>query len=151
MKNEEIIKSLRINHIFSVFAILLTIAAFETGVLQKEALGKLLSATWTYTLQVATIMLTVLLIPYAIKSFTKKLENNTANDSEERKKIFIKKSMQRIVILFAVVLLNTFTYYGIGYEGALYCGIAGLGALVYSFPTKSVLENYLEKENTPKR
>ena len=145
MNSKEILKSLRINHIFSLFAALLVIAAFETGIIAEGGLNGLLSSTWKYVTQVTAVMLTVLLIPLALKGFTNKLEKSTGRSEEEYLKIFVKKSMHRMSLLFIVLLLNTFVHYGIGYNGSLYCGLFALGTLAYSYPTRMVLEEYLEK------
>lgn len=145
MNSNEILRSLRINHIFSILAAVIVIVTFETGVIAKDALGSLLSQTWTYILQVSAVMLTVLLIPLAVKGFTTSLDKAAGIGDEEFLKLFIRKSMQRIFLLFAVLLLNIFIYYGIGYNGSLYCGLFALGTLFYSYPTKMVLNGYIEK------
>lgn len=145
MNNNEILKSLRINHIFSIIAALMVITVFETGVVAKDTLGNMLSETWTYVLQVSAVMITVLFIPLAIKGFTTSLNKALGCSDEDFIKLFIKKSVQRIFLPFIVLLLNIFVYYGIGYNGSLYCGLFALGTLFYSYPTKMVLNEYIEK------
>lgn len=145
MNNNEILKSLRINHIFSILAALMVIVVFETGIVAKDALGNLLSSTWIYILQVLAVMITVLLIPLAIKGFTSSLNKALGCSDEEFRKLFVKKSIQRIFLLFIVLLTNIFVYYGIGYNGSLYCGLFALGTLLYSYPTRLVLNDYLEQ------
>ena len=147
MENKDIIKSLRINHFFSLFAAVIAICSFEVGLLSKGALALAVSATAVYVIQVAVVMLTVLLVPFAIKSFTNSLNKKVGQGEEDYLKLFVKKSVQRIFILFIVLLLNVFVYYGVEYEGSLYCGILALGSLIYSFPTKHVLEQYLAKNS----
>jgi hypothetical protein len=147
MNSNEILRSLRINHIFSILAAVIVIVTFETGVIAKDALGSFLSQTWTYILQVSAVMLTVLLIPLAVKGFTTSLDKAAGMGDEEFLKLFIRKSMQRIFLLFIALLLNLFVYYGLDYDGSFYCGLLALCSLVYSFPTRNVLEEYLEKNN----
>lgn len=147
MDRKEILKSLRINHIFSLLASLLVIVAFETGVLAKGALAVVVPDGGVYVIQVVAVMLTVLLVPLAIKGFSSSLGKAKGLGEEEFLKLFTKKSMQRIFLLFIALLLNAFVYYGVGYEGSLYCGLLSLCALIYSFPTRNVLEECLEKNN----
>jgi hypothetical protein len=91
-------------------------------------------------------MLTVVLIPLAIKGFTASLEKSKGLPEADFLNLFCKKSLQRIFLLFIVVVLNEFVYYALGYESALYCGVLGFGAMIYSFPTKMVLEQYLAEK-----
>ena len=147
MDNKEILQSLRINYIFSILAAVMVIVVFETGVVAKDALGNLLSSTWTYILQVTAVMVTVLFIPLAIKGFTNRLNKAVGCSDEEFKTLFAKKSIQRIFLIFIALLLNIFIYYGIGYNGSLYCGLFAFGALLYSYPTNMVLNDYLEQNS----
>lgn len=145
MSKKEILKSLRINHIFSLFAVALVIVAFETGLLVKGALAALMPVNGMYVLEVVVIMSTVLLVPYAIKGFSGALNKALGCSEEDFLKLFARKSLQRIFILFITLLINTFVYYGVCYDGSLYCGLLSLCALLYSFPAKQVLEGYLER------
>lgn len=145
MSKKEILKSLRINHAFSLFAVALVIVAFETGLLVKGALAALMPVNGMYVLEVVVIMSTVLLVPYAIKGFSGALNKAIGCSEEDFLKLFARKSLQRIFILFITLLMNTFVYYGVCYDGSLYCGLLSLCALLYSFPAKQVLEGYLEK------
>lgn len=145
MDSKEILKSLRVNHIFSLFAAAIIIVAFEAGLLAKGALAAVLPSGGVYAVQVASVMLTVLLVPLAIKGFSGSLNKALGRSEDDFLRLFAKKAFQRIVLLFAVLLANEFVYYGLGYEGALYCGLLALCSLLYSFPTRMVLEGYLEK------
>ncbi len=147
MDDKEILKSLRINYIFSVLAALMVIVVFETGVVAKDALDSLLSSSWTYILQVTAVMVTVLFIPLAIKGFTSSLSKALGCSDDEFRKLFAKKSIQRIFLIFIALLLNIFIYYGIGYNGSLYCSLFAFGALLYSYPTRMVLNDYLEQNS----
>ena len=147
MDDKEILKSLRINYIFSVLAALMVIVVFETGVVAKDALDSLHSSSWTYILQVTAVMVTVLFIPLAIKGFTSSLSKALGCSDDEFRKLFAKKSIQRIFLIFIALLLNIFIYYGIGYNGSLYCGLFAFGALLYSYPTRMVLNDYLEQNS----
>ena len=150
MNSKEILKSLRVNHLFSLFAALIVIVAFEAGLLVKGALATVLPSGGVYAMQVGAVMLTVLLVPLAIKGFSNSLNKALGSSEEDFLKLFAKKGLQRILLLFIALLVNEFVYYGIGYEGALYCGLLALCSLLYGFPTKMVLEGYLEKNRNAK-
>lgn len=139
---------MRINYIVAFIAALAVLLSFELGFVEKGALAKVISSTAMYVLQVVVIMLTVILIPLAMKSFTKSLEKAKKMSEDAFLVVFSKKSLQRIFLLFVVVVVNEFAYYGLDYEGALYCGLLGFGSMIYSFPTRMVLEQFLsDKEN----
>lgn len=145
MDKKNILKSLRINHIFSLFAAVLVIVMFETGLLAKGALASVVSSGVEYVIEVVTIMLTVLLVPLAIKGFSGALNKSLGCSEEVFLALFAKKAFQRIALLFVALLLNEFVYYGLDYNGAFYCGLLALFSLLYSYPTKMVLEGYIEK------
>ena len=59
MEKKEILKSLRINHLFSLFAAILVIVMFETGLLAKGALASVVPSGGIYGIEVVAVMLTV--------------------------------------------------------------------------------------------
>lgn len=143
MEKNTIMKSLRIICLASFFASLLVLLAFEFGFMEKGALVKVMSPTAMYVVQVAAVMITVIFIPWAIKGFTRSMEKAKGLPESAVLKIFCRKGLQRILLLFVVVIVNLFVYYGLGYDSALYCGLLGLGSMAYSFPTRMVLEQYI--------
>lgn len=147
MEKNAVIKSLRINYFVSLVAALLVLMAFELGFIEKGALVNVMSSTGMYIVQVVTVMLTVIFIPWAIKGFTKSMAKAKGMPEADIIKLFGKKGLQRIFLLFVVVLMNEFVYYGLGYESALYCGLLGFGSMIYSFPTKMVLEQCIKRED----
>ena len=52
------------------------------------------------------------------------------------------------ILLFIVLVVNIFVYYGISYDGAMYCGIVSFGALLYSCPTEKVLDDLMNGDGT---
>ena len=146
MKKNTIIKSLRINHIVTLLVALAVVLSFECGLLQKGVLLNSVSATATYVIQVAVVMLTVILIPLAIKGFTSALDRAKGMSEDAFLVVFCKKSMQRTLLLFFVMVLSAFAYYALAYDGAMYCGLLGLGFMIYGFPTRMTLEHYLNGE-----
>lgn len=143
MDKSVILKSLRINYFVALVAALMVPISFELGFIEKGVLVNILSSTGMYVAQVVVIMLTVVLVPLAIKGFTRSLEKARNLPEGDVLKVFSKKSIQRISLLFIVMVVNGFAYYGLDYSEALYCGLFGLGSMIYSFPTKMVLEQYL--------
>ena len=143
MGKNSIIKALRINYLAALVAALVVLLAFECGWLAEGVLLDTVSPTTVYVSQVAVVMCTVVLIPLAIKGFTRALVKAKGMSEDAFLVVFCKKSLQRMFLLFVVLVLNEFAYYGLAYDGALYCGLLGLGAMIYSYPTKNVLEQYL--------
>ena len=144
MQKERILKSLRINYFISLAATLFIIAAFESGYLYKGTLANVLTPDAVYAVEVVTVMLTIMFIPLAIKGYTRSLKKAHGMSEREFLKLYTKKSLQRIFILFVAVAVSEFVYYGLNYEGAMYCAVLGYGALLYSYPTKQVLEDYIQ-------
>ena len=150
MNKENILKSLRINHVVAFVATLVIIAAFEGGFIAKGVLADFISSSAYYVVQVVTVMLTVILIPLAIKSFTKAAGKCTGMSEGDALKLYARMSMLRTVLVFLVIIVNGFAYYGIGYEGSLYCGLFGYGSMIYCFPTRMVMEQFLQGKTTDK-
>ena len=144
MNKETVLRSLRINHVVAFAATLVIVAAFECGFVAKGVLAGLISSSAYYMLQVATVMLTVILVPMAIKSFTKAAGKCSGMSEGDALKLYTRMSMQRTVLVFLVIIINGFAYYGLGYEGSLYCGLFGYGSMIYAFPTKMVMEQFLQ-------
>ena len=139
MENK-IIKTLRI-HYFAVLAVVFVMILFLEQCF-KEKIDVVLPESM-YIIQVFVIMLTLIFIFLAIKGFTWYLEKAKRLSEETFIAKFVKASMRRTNLLFCVLAANAIVYCMIGYEGALYCGLLGLGAMIYSYPTKRVLEQYL--------
>lgn len=146
MQKDRVLKSLRFNYITTFIATAIVIVAFEASYLHKGALAMLLESKYIYMLQVTGVLTTIGLIPLALKGFTRSMEKARAKSKPEIIKTFNKMSLMRIALLFVVIVLNSFIYYGINYKGAMYCIVFGYGALLYSFPTANALEQYLENK-----
>ena len=147
MNKENVLKSLRFNFITSIFSAIIAIAAFETGYLTKGVLALNLSEQDIYYVEVSAIMITIAIVPFAIKGFSRAMKKTAGLDNITILKIYGKKSIQRMFLLFIALVINIFVYYGIKYDGALYCGIVSLGALIYSYPAENVLNEYLDGNN----
>ena len=148
MNRENVIKSLRFNFATSVFAAIIAIAAFETGYLTKGALAMSLGVEDIYYIEVSAIMLTMAIIPLAIKGFSRAMKKGANMDNYALLKLYSKKSLQRMFLLFIALVINIFIYYGVEYKGAMYCAILSFGALLYSYPTGKVLDEYTNNNET---
>lgn len=138
MENK-IIKKLRI-HYFALLAVVCAMVVFfELCFKEKPAVAP----DAMYMIQVFVIMFTLIFISVAIVGFTKSLEKAKGLSKEDAMVLFLRKGMQRTNLLFCVLAVNAMAYCMIGYEGALYCGLVALGAMIYSFPAKRVLDEFL--------
>lgn len=142
MNKDNVIKSLKRHYYAMLAVVLVTLLVFEFG-LKKGLLIENVSPSALYVIQVFAIMFTVVFIPLAIVGFTKSIEKAMSLPQEAFFLKFLKRGMRRINLLAAVLAVNIVVYYRFGYDGAMYCGLLGLGAMIYSFPTKNVLEQYL--------
>jgi hypothetical protein len=149
MNRDSVLKGLKFNFATSIFAAIIAVAAFETGYLTKGALTPFVGYEDIYYIEVSAIMLTMAIIPFALKSFSRAMSKGAELDKTEYLKLYNKKSMQRIFLLFISLVINIFVYYGIEYDGAMYCAILSFGALLYSYPTGKVLED-LQNSNDAK-
>ena len=150
MNKENVIKSLRFNFATSVFAALIAIAAFETGYLTKGVLALSLSEEDLYYVEVCTIILTIGIIPFAIKGFSRAMKKASNLDNIAFLKLYSKKSLQCMFLLFISLVINIFVYYGIDYDGAMYCAILSFGALLYSYQTGKIFDEYNNNSNKTK-
>ena len=148
MNKKNVLKSLRFNFITSIFSAIIAMAAFETGFLTKGILALNLSEQDIYYVEVSAIMVTIALVPLALKGFSRAMNKAAGLDNNAILKLYGKKSIQRMFLLFISLVINIFVYYGVQYDGALYCAIVSLGALIYSYPTEKVLNEYLDSNNT---
>ena len=142
MNRENVLKSLKFNFATSIFATIIAIAAFETGYLTKGALAMNLTADDMYYIEVSTIMLTIAIIPFALKGFSRAMKKGSSLENSAFLKLYGKWSLIRIFMLFVALVINIFAYYGLEYNGAMYCAIISFGALIYSYPTGKVLDEY---------
>ena len=149
MNRENVIKSLRFNFITSIFAAIIAVAAFETDYLTKGVLAMNLTAEDIYYIEVCTIMLTIAIIPFALKGFSRAMKKGKDLNNTALLNLYNKRCLLRMFLLFITLVINIFIYYGIEYDGAMYCAIISFGALLYSYPTVKVLDD-LQNDNETK-
>ena len=148
MNRDNVLKSLRFNFATSIFAAIIAIAAFETGYLTKGALAMNLTANDMYYIEVSAIMLTIAIIPFSLKGFSRAMKKGTGLETNAFLKLYGKWSLTRMFLLFIALVANIFVYYGIEYDGAMYCAILSFGALIYSYPTGKVIDEYRNGNET---
>ena len=148
MNRENVLKSLKFNFATSIFALIIAVAAFETGYLTKGALAMNLTADDMYYIEVSTIMLTIAIIPFALKGFSRAMKKGNSLENSAFLKLYGKWSLIRIFTLFVALVINIFAYYGLEYNGAMYCAIISFGALIYSYPTGKFLDEYQNGNET---
>lgn len=146
MQKEEAIKKTRI--IFWAQAIVSATLAIllQTELASSTAIA--LSPTTLYTIEVAGIMLTICLIPLAIKGFSAQVSKAAKKKIPHFIEYYHSKCNARTSILFMVIMMNIALYYILGRNsGPLYCGLLGVAAAIYSYPTKGTLDNYLNDQD----
>lgn len=122
---------------------------FECGIAPKEILPQ--DSSTLYALQMSGVITTILLIPIALKTFTR-LMAKAAKESDDE--IFYKKyrrnSILRMSLTYIVLMANLLIYYVSGDNSALYCALVGLLCFIYSYPTRSTVEMYSENPDDDK-
>ncbi len=144
MQKENIIKNVRT--VFWVYATLATLLAvlFETGIIAKDIPG--ITPTARYIAEVAGVMLTIILIPLAIKGFSMQMTRAAKEKNAHLIEYYRNKSNARTSILFVVIMANIALYYAIDNESSLYCALLGIAAAIYSYPTKTTFESYCNNQ-----
>lgn len=148
MHKKEVIKKARI--VFMVQAVIaaLLIALFETGCIASDIPG--IPPTTRYIAEVAGVMLTIILIPLAIKGFSMQMTRAAKEKTDHFIEYYRAKSNARTTILFLVIMMNTALYYIMDNNSALYCGLLGIAAAIYSYPTQTTLDSYCNTQEEEK-
>ena len=120
-----------------------TAALFETGILTRGTIAA--DATTRYFLDVAGVLLTIGLIPLALKRFSSATSAAKESDDATFAQTYCRESGIRLALLFAVTTTNIGLYYGTGNNGALYCALAGAALYIYSFPRKRTMQRMREE------
>lgn len=143
MTREEAIRKTRILFWVQAACMACMAALFECGMLAKGSIT--LTPTAKYMIDVTGVMLTIILIPLALKGFSTLIKREIERKNPNFIEFFHAKGTARLSILFAAVMVNIVLYYGTSNESALYCGILAGGAFIYSYPTMATLDNCLEQ------
>jgi hypothetical protein len=76
------------------------------------------------------------------------MKKGARHETDAFLKLYGKWSLTRMFLLFIALVANIFVYYGIEYDGAMYCAILSFGALIYSYPTGKVIDEYRSGNGT---
>ena len=135
MTNKQILRRLRIEYLVFVLLAVLLVVLHETQVLAEGVLvGK---ATAVYVAECAGILLTIALIPLALKSYHKALLRMAdMDDDAARRRSYVKWNEIRLAMFVVIVLLNTSIYYATLDNMCGYCAIMGMIASFFCWPTK---------------
>ncbi|MBQ7948011.1 MAG: hypothetical protein IJ277_07595 [Bacteroidaceae bacterium] len=147
MQKEEAIKKTRTIYRAQAIVSVVLAALLQTGLI--DSTGITMAPTTLYAIEVAGIMLTICLIPLAIKGFSARVSKAAKRKTPHFIEYYHNKCNARTSILFMVIMMNIALYYILGRSsGPLYCGLLGVAAAIYSYPAKSTFENYLNnREN----
>ena len=124
------------------WVLLLTAAAttilFEAGILTRGTID--VSDTTRYLLDVTGVLVTICLIPIAIKKFSNATEAAKESDEATFAEAYCRASKIRLMLFFVVMMTNIGLYYGTANNGALYCALIGAALFLYSFPRKRTMQ-----------
>ena len=144
MTNKQIFSRLLIEFILYIFLSVLLIVLYETHIFST---GTLIGhASTIYIIECAGILLTMALIPLALKSYHLALVRIAISDTseEERRQSYIRWNEIRLAIFTVIVLLNTSIYYMTRDNICGYCAIMGAIASLFCWPTKDGVKTELE-------
>lgn len=141
MQKEEALKKTRIMFWVQTIAAIALVAIFESNLINNTDIAVTHPAR--YPIEVAGIMLTICIIPLAVKGFSTQVSKAAKNRIPHFIEYYHSKCNARTSLLFMVIMANIALYYLLGNNsGALYCGLLGVAAAIYSYPTKTTLDNY---------
>lgn len=146
MQKEEAIKKTRTIFWAQAVVSVALVALLQTGFIDSTAIT--MAPTTLYAIEVASILLTICLIPLAIKGFSAQVSKAAKKKIPHFIEYYHSKCNARTSILFMVIMMNIALYYILGRNsGPLYCGLLGVAAAIYSYPTKGTLDNYLNDQD----
>lgn len=140
MNKEDALKKTRILFWVHTIVAAALVALFETGYKEKNIID--LIPVSLYIVETTGIMLTIILIPLAIKGFSMQVTRAAKNKIPNFIEYYYNKCNARTTILFAVVMMNIALYYTLKNSSFFYCGLLGIAAAIYSYPTKATLNSY---------
>lgn len=126
-----------------LFVVIITVILFETGVLYVN--GVVGNGQLGYFIDVIGILITIGLIPLALKKFSNSIDQAKKCNNDDFIRIYRRESEIRLALLFVVVMVNVGLYYGAANEGALYCALAGLAAFIYGYPRMQIMQELRKK------
>jgi len=148
MTNQQILRRLRLEFILYVLLAALLMVLYETHVFVEGSLVG--NASGVYVAESAGILLTIVLVPVALKSFHNALVRMVyMDDDEARRRCYVKWSEVRLAMFVAVVLVNLSVYYMTVDNMCGYCALIGAIASLFCWPTKEGVATELTMKEEP--
>lgn len=143
MTDKQIIRRLNVEYaVFLILSIGLYVLG-ECGVLPEGGLVGRSAAV--YALQCGTALLTIVLIPLALKSFHVALQHMGAQpDAAQRRRSYVRWSEIRLVLFFVIIVVALTAYYATVSNLGFYCAVMALIASLFCIPSPKGIRAELE-------
>ena len=143
MTDKQIIRRLNVEYaVFLVLSIGLYVLG-ECGVLPEGGLVGRSAAV--YALQCGTALLTIVLIPLALKSFHVALQRmGTQPDAAQRRRSYVRWSEIRLALFFVIIVVALTAYYATVSNLGFYCAVMALIASLFCIPSPKGIRAELE-------
>ena len=147
MTDKQIIRRLNVEYaVFLVLSIGLYVLG-ECGVLPEGGLVGRSAAV--YALQCGTALLTIVLIPLALKSFHVALQRMGAQpDAAQRRRSYVRWSEIRLALFFVIIVVALTAYYATVSNLGFYCAVMALIASLFCIPSPKGIRAELEMIDT---
>lgn len=143
MTDKQIIRRLNVEYaVFLILSIGLYVLG-ECGVLPEGGLVGRSAAV--YALQCDTALLTIVLIPLALKSFHVALQRMGAQpDAAQRRRSYVRWSEIRLALFFVIIVVALTAYYATVSNLGFYCAVMALIASLFCIPSPKGIRAELE-------
>ena len=143
MTDKQIIRRLNVEYaVFLILSIGLYVLG-ECGVLPEGGLVGRSAAV--YALQCGTALLTIVLIPLALKSFHVALQRmGTQPDAAQRRRSYVRWSEIRLALFFVIIVVALTAYYATVSNLGFYCAVMALIASLFCIPSPKGIRAELE-------
>ena len=143
MTDKQIIRRLNVEYaVFLILSIGLYVLG-ECGVLPEGGLVGRSAAV--YALQCGTALLTIVLIPLALKSFHVALQRMGAQpDAAQRRHSYVRWSEIRLALFFVIIVVALTAYYATVSNLGFYCAVMALIASLFCIPSPKGIRAELE-------
>ena len=143
MTDKQIIRRLNVEYaVFLILSIGLYVLG-ECGVLPEGGLVGRSAAV--YALQCGTALLTIVLIPLALKSFHVALQRMGAQpDAAQRRRSYVRWSEIRLALFFVIIVVALTAYYATVSNLGFYCAVMALIASLFCIPSPKGIRAELE-------
>lgn len=118
---------------------ILFVALFESNLVAHGFIT--LSPTARYIADVAGILLTIGLIPLALKGFSRGVKKALNAEGNNLARQYSRLCIMRMSIIYTVIIINAILYYGTENSGAFYCCLFGIASFIYSYPAGNTPKN----------